>query len=101
MPDILPNRNNNKKKPQVRPSFYWLYAVIMVVLFAAFYFDDQSASKEVNYTEFENIITDSINVRAHGITKITVEKKKGVAEAELSDSLTRMLLTHGSHLPST
>ena len=91
MPDILPNRNNNKKKPQVRPSFYWLYAVIMVVIFAAFYFDDQSASKEVNYTEFENIITDSINVRAHGITKITVEKKKGVAEAELSDSLTRKI----------
>ncbi|MDE7119729.1 MAG: AAA family ATPase, partial [Muribaculaceae bacterium] len=62
-----------------------------------YYFDDNSVSKEVDYSELENIITDSTNVRAHGITKITVEKKSGVAQAELSDSLARQIFDKASY----
>jgi len=82
-------QGNKKKKPQIKFSMYWMYAVIMLFLFAMFYLDDNSVTQEVNYSDFENYITDSINARNHGITKITVDKKKGVAKAQLSDSLAR------------
>ena len=87
MASPTPQGGSPKKKPQIKFSMYWMYAVITLFLFAMFYLDDNSVSKEVNYSDFENYITDSINARNHGITKITVDKKKGVAEAQLSDSL--------------
>jgi len=64
-----------------------MYAFILLALFGMFYLDDDSVRKKVTYSEFENYITDSINVRNHGITKIIVDKRKGQAEAQLSDSL--------------
>lgn len=84
-------QGNSKKKPQIKFSMYWMYAIIMLFLFAMFYLDDNTASKEVNYSDFEDYITDSINARNNGITKIIVDKKKGVAEAQLSDSLARQV----------
>ncbi len=92
MPDLLPK--NNKKKPQIRFSMYWMYAFILLFLFAMFYFDDNSVSEEVNYTKLQDYITDSVNVRNHGITKIIVDKKKEVATAELSDSLAHKVFTN-------
>ncbi|MDE5978886.1 MAG: cell division protein FtsH, partial [Muribaculaceae bacterium] len=91
MASPTPQGGSQKKKPQIKFSMYWMYAVILLFLFAMFYLDDNSVSKEVNYSAFENYITDSINARNHGITKITVDKKKGVAEAQLSDSLARQV----------
>lgn len=91
MASPTPQGGSPKKKPQIKFSMYWMYAVIVLFLCAMFYLDDNSVSKEVNYSEFENYITDSINARNHGITKITVDKKKGVAEAQLSDSLARQV----------
>lgn len=91
MASPTPQGGSPKKKPQIKFSMYWMYAVITLFLFAMFYLDDNSVSKEVNYSDFENYITDSINARNHGITKITVDKKKGVAEAQLSDSLARQV----------
>lgn len=84
-------QGNSKKKPQIKFSMYWMYAIILLFLFAMFYIDDNSVSKEVNYTELENIITDSVNSRNHGITKIVVNKKKEEAIAILSDSLAHAL----------
>lgn len=91
MASPTPQGGSPKKKPQIKFSMYWMYAVIVLFLCAMFYLDDNSVSKEVNYSDFENYITDSINARNHGITKITVDKKKGVAEAQLSDSLARQV----------
>lgn len=87
MPDFKPPTNNKRRSPIVKFSIFWMYALIAGVLFALMYMDDTSVSKEVNYSEFQNYITDSINSGAHGITKITVNKRKGQAYAELSDSL--------------
>lgn len=87
MPDFKPPTNNKRKSPVVKFSIFWMYALIAGVLFALLYMEDNSVSKEVNYSEFQNYITDSINSGAHGITKITVNKRKGQAYAELSDSL--------------
>jgi len=88
MPDIQPKNNNkNKKKPQIKFSLYWMYAFILLALFGMLYFDDNSVSDKVNYTEFQGYVTDSVVVRNHGITKITVDKKSNKAIAQLSDSL--------------
>lgn len=92
MADLKPPMgNNNKKRPVIRFSIYWMYVFILLGLFAAFYMDDNTARKEVSYSEFEDYITDSINVRNHGITKIIVNKRAGEAEAQLSDSLSRAI----------
>ena len=59
MPDILPKNNNkNKKKPQIKFSLYWMYAFILLALFGMLYFDDNSVSDKVNYTEFQGYVTD-------------------------------------------
>lgn len=86
MADIKPP-TGNKKRPQIKFSMYWMYAFILLVLFGMFYLDDDSVRKKVTYSEFENYITDSVTARNHGITKIIVDKRKGEAEAQLSDSL--------------
>ncbi|MDE5940934.1 MAG: ATP-dependent zinc metalloprotease FtsH [Muribaculaceae bacterium] len=85
MADLKPTGKN--KRPQIKFSMYWMYAFIILVLFGMFYLDDNSISKKVPYSEFEKYITDSINARSHGITRIIVDKRKGNAEAQLSDSL--------------
>lgn len=98
MPDILPkNNNNNKKKPQIKFSMYWMYAFILLFLFAMFYFDDNSVSEEVNYTKFQDYITNPNNVANHGITKIMVDRKKGKATAELSDSLAKKIFSNNRY----
>ena len=68
---------------------YWMYAIILMFLLGMFYLDDNSMNKEVNYSDFEDRITNPIVSANNGITKITVDKKKGVAQAILSDSLAR------------
>ncbi len=90
MADIKPP-TGNKKRPQIKFSMYWMYAIITLALFGMYYLDDNSVSKKVTYSEFENYITDSINSQAHGITKIIVDKRKGEAEAQLSDSLAQAI----------
>ena len=53
------NNNNNKPKINVpRFSLTWLY-VIIAMIFAFLYFsgDEGSATKEVNYTEFQEMVT--------------------------------------------
>ena len=53
------NLNNNKPKINVpRPSLSWLYVIIALV-FGCLYFssEDGSASKEITYTEFKEIVS--------------------------------------------
>ena len=89
MPENLPG--GNKKRPQIKFSMYWMYVFIGMFLVGMWYVGDNPATKKVTYSEFENYITDSINSHAHGITKIVVEKRKGTAEAMLSDSLAKVV----------
>lgn len=89
MPENSPG--GNKKRPQIKFSMYWMYVFIGMFLVGMWYVGDNPATKKVTYSEFENYITDSINSHAHGITKIIVEKRKGTAEAMLSDSLAKVV----------
>lgn len=89
MPENSPG--GNKKRPQIKFSMYWMYVFIGMFLVGMWYVGENPATKKVTYSEFENYITDSINSHAHGITKIIVEKRRGTAEAMLSDSLAKVV----------
>ena len=68
------------KKKGMRFNLYWMYAIIALSLFGLYYINDNSMSKEVNWTEFERIAKEG------GISRLTVFAKKGYAEAQLNDS---------------
>lgn len=69
------------KKLVVRFSMYWMYAIIIICIVGMLFFNDNSMSKEVPYTEFENYVSGG------GVTKIVVERGSSEAEAFLNDSL--------------
>ena len=96
MADLKPSGGKNKR-PQIKFSMYWMYAFILLALFGMFYLDDNSITKKVSYSEFENYITDSINARSHGITRIVVDKRAGSAEAQLSDSLAKAVFSKSQY----
>ena len=52
--------NNNKsplgpKKKGIRINLYWMYSLIALVLIGLYYMNDNTMSKEVNWTEFEKL----------------------------------------------
>ena len=71
------NRNRDKK-----PTFnmYWMYGIILICLFALFYFQDASQTKEVDWTEFE------ASAKEGHIDKIMVFPEAKVAEGFVNQS---------------
>ena len=43
------------KKKGIRFNLYWMYSLIALVLIGLYYMNDNTMSKEVNWTEFLNI----------------------------------------------
>lgn len=78
-----PLNQNPKKKGGIKFSMYWAYAIIIVFLLGMLYIDDNSLSKDVSFTKFEEY------VGTGGVDKITVFTNTNRAEAVLSDSLAR------------
>lgn len=74
------------KKPLINFSMYWMYAVIIILLLGILYIDDNSVTKEISFSEFEN------TVETGGVSKIVVFAKKGEAEAFLRDSTATKVL---------
>lgn len=75
--------NNNPQggnKKTFRFNLYWMYALIALSLIGVYYMNDGSSSKEVTWSEFEQIARDG------GIKQITVYTNKDYLEAFLSDS---------------
>ena len=74
-----PNRPGNQNK---KPAFnmYWMYGIILISLFALFYFQDASQTKEVNWTEFEDAAL------AGDIDKIMVFPESKIAEGFVTSS---------------
>ena len=70
-----------QKKGGIRFSMYWAYAIIIVFLLGMLYIDDNSLSKDVSYSKFEQYVKDG------GVEKITVFTNTNRAEAVVSDSL--------------
>lgn len=74
-----------------------MYALILLFLFGMMYLDDNEVTREVDYTQFQDYLTDSLTSVNKGITEIVVDKKKGTATATLSDSLGRAVF-HSSQM---
>lgn len=73
-----PNQNGNQNK---KPAFnmYWMYGIILLSLFALFYFQDASQTKEVDWTDFEKAALEG------DISKIMVFSEAGVAEGFVNE----------------
>lgn len=53
-----PNNNPKPKKPMgIKFSMYWAYAIIIVFLLGMLYIDDNSITKDVSFTKFEEYVT--------------------------------------------
>ncbi|MDE5751776.1 MAG: ATP-dependent metallopeptidase FtsH/Yme1/Tma family protein [Duncaniella sp.] len=58
--------NPNKPKKGIKFSMYWAYAIIIVFLLGMLYIDNNSLTKDVSFTKFEQY------VGTGGVDKITV-----------------------------
>jgi cell division protease FtsH len=94
---IPPQNNNNKngKKNKFGFSIYWMYAIIFVFLVGIFYLDDNSVTKDVNYSDFEKYVLSG------GVQKIIVYSDKKEAEAVLSDSLAQKVFHSSQYKKSS
>ncbi|MDD2961099.1 MAG: ATP-dependent zinc metalloprotease FtsH [Muribaculaceae bacterium] len=75
------NNNFNKFKPKFKFNLLWMYAILAVFLVGLYYMQNDTISKEVNWTEFEGY------VKKGGVNKIVVISNKDIAEGYLTDSL--------------
>ena len=78
---VPPNSPGSPKKGGIKFNMYWAYAIIVVFLITMLYLDDNSMTKDVSYTKFEELVSSG------GVKKITVFSNTNKAEAFLSDSL--------------
>lgn len=82
-------RTTPKGQPKKNPfgfSMYWMYAIIFLFLIAVFYFDENTITKDVDYSQFQTYVE-----RDHGINKIVVYNDKKEMEGFLTDSLASAL----------
>ena len=78
----MANNNNKSKVPKF--NFYWMYGLMILFLLGMFWMNNGgSVAREVNWTQFENI------VEKGGVKSITVYTNKNYAEAILEDSLAK------------
>ena len=73
--------NNRPKKKGIRFSMYWAYVIIIVFLLGMLYLDENSLSKNVSYSKFEQYVSSG------GVKEITVYTNTNRADAVLDDSL--------------
>lgn len=85
--------DNKPKKTGIRFSMYWAYAIIIVFLLGMLYPDDNSLTKDVSYSKFEQYVSTG------GVKKITVFTNTNKAEAVVSDSLARSIFNENQYKP--
>lgn len=85
--------DNKPKKTGIRFSMYWAYAIIIVFLLGMPYLDDNSLTKDVSYSKFEQYVSTG------GVKKITVFTNTNKAEAVVSDSLARSIFNENQYKP--
>ncbi len=78
----MADNNNKRKTPKFSP--FWVYGLFLVFLLSVYWMNQDGApSQEVNWTQFENIVSKG------GVQSITVYRGKNKAEAVMTDSLAR------------
>lgn len=82
-----PQEPNNKRPKVFKFSLYWLYSIIAFMLIALYVMNNNAVSKEVSWSEFDNI------AKAGGIKEIVVYSNKEIAEASVTDSVAHRIFT--------
>ena len=83
--------DTKKKKPTIKFSMYWMYAIILLFLAGMWYMDQNSVSETLPYARFSQVMSDSVAAANGGVKRLTVYSKRDFAEAEISDSLFKEL----------
>lgn len=81
-----PKPSGQPKKNPFGFSMYWMYAIVFLFLLAVFFFDENTITKDVDYSQFQTYIE-----KDHGIKKIVVYSDKKEVEGYLTDSLASVL----------
>lgn len=76
---LKPQKNKNSQNRRPLFNMYWMYALIILSLFALYYFQDGSQTKDVDWTDFEQACL------AGDVEKIMVFSESGIAEGFLTD----------------
>jgi len=92
--DFPPSNNKQPQKGPFRFSLWWMYAIVFLFLGGIFYFDNNTVSKSVSYSEFVKYVE-----KDHGIRKIIVFTDKKIAEGYLTDSLAQALFRSNNFVP--
>lgn len=94
---MAPDKKNQPprlpKKGGFKFSMYWAYAIIIVFLLGMLYIEDNSMSKEVSFTKFEQY------VKSGGVDKINVFTNTNRAEGIVSDSLAQTIFHESQFQP--
>lgn len=84
-----------QKKSKFKFSMYWMYAFILLLLCGIFYLDDNTVTKDVSFSKFEQYVSEG------GVTEIVVFTNKREAEAVLSDSLASKIFPESQYKPGS
>jgi len=80
----MANNNNQRKTP--RFNILWMYGLILLFLLSAFWFNqDDTSSQKVAWTKFESIVMQG------GVESITVYSNKDMAEAVMDEKLAKQV----------
>lgn len=90
-----PNNGNTPKKGPFKFSLWWMYAVVLLFLGGIFYFDNNTVTKKVSYTDFEHYVEAD-----HGIKKIVVYTDKKLVKGVLTDSLAKVIFKGSTYAPA-
>lgn len=74
---LIPNKNGNNGKKSMA-SMYWMYILIIACLFGLYYFQDNSQTKNVDWSEFEAA------AESGDISRIEVVPESGIAVGVLT-----------------
>lgn len=68
-------KESNSKRPKVPFNFYWLYLFIFAAIIGMYFFSENSMSKEVAWSDFQQYVKDN------DINKIVVDNKSNTLKA--------------------
>jgi ATP-dependent metalloprotease FtsH len=86
--------NKPPRKRQIKFNMYWMYIMIGLVLVGIYYLQDNSVSKSVSWTEFQNYVMQG------GVNKIVVYSGKNQADGILTDAFAKKLFSSQGGAPT-
>jgi len=91
----MDNKNNQPKndKPKVRPSIYWIYGIILIALMALFWTNNNKEIKELNWTEFQQLIKQDV------FLEMDVYTRKNLLEATVKSDKRQEVFKDGTDQP--